>query len=242
MTVVFKLGGSLLMLPGLVDRLRAAISQRSGEKCLIVMGGGTTADVVREWSRIHDLTAENAHWLAVASIDFNGQLLSRLLNWKSVHSRTMAREYWLTETDPLILEMSRFAAEEEAKDESDRTRSMNPLAEKADPADVRVGDGCSSIGIHSMPWKRERLPHNWDVTSDSLAAWTTIQWPADELVLLKSVPTPFGSTAQEASVQQLVDPHFPAVADQVLRIGWCNLRAPTVYIEHWLPNHHVKNG
>ena len=177
MTVVFKLGGSLLNLPGLADKLRPVLAQRSDRECLIVPGGGTTTDVVREWSRVHSLGEETAHWLAVSSLELNRQFLQNIFGWNCVNSRTSALDFWGKELSPLLLDMSGFLRAEEAGD-------------------------CVPV------------PHNWTVSSDSLAAWTAIRWPAEELVLLKSVPVPRGLTADEASCAGFVDSYFPQIARQ----------------------------
>ena len=197
MTVVFKLGGSLLTLPGLEDKLRFVVSQRPGERCLILVGGGASTDVVREWSRTHHLSDETSHWLAISSLDLNRQLLESLLPWRPISTRADAESLWSERRSPLLLDVAQFSKREEA-------------------------DGC------------EPLPHNWDVTSDSLAAWAAVRWPADEFILLKSVPTPHGLTSLEASRRELVDPYFPQLSKGLPRILWCNLRASKIEIEPWL--------
>jgi 5-(aminomethyl)-3-furanmethanol phosphate kinase len=53
---------------------------------------------------------------------------------------------------------------------------------------------------------------NWQVTSDSLAAWLARRLEAAHLVLVKSVPTP-PATAAELAALGLVDPAFPAYAE-----------------------------
>jgi 5-(aminomethyl)-3-furanmethanol phosphate kinase len=77
-------------------------------------------------------------------------------------------------------------------------------------------------------------PHVWDVTSDTLAAWTAIRWPADELVLLKSVPCPVGRTAVEAVQAGLVDAYFPGYAGRLPRVSWCCLRDDEPRVVPWL--------
>ena len=196
MTVVFKLGGSLLSLAGLANQLHLAMNQRRGEKCLVLTGGGATTDVVRDWSQTHQLTEEVAHWLAISSLDLNRQLLSALLSWKTVATRSQAADYWNREASPLLLDFGRFVREEEQT-------SVLPL------------------------------PHHWDVTSDSLAAWTARSWPAVELVLLKSISLPQPLTLHEAAHAGYVDPYFPHVATGLQKISWCNLRGSTVTIEPW---------
>jgi aspartokinase-like uncharacterized kinase len=50
-------------------------------------------------------------------------------------------------------------------------------------------------------WLRrsDPLPHSWDVTSDSIAAWVAGEVGAERLVLAK---------AAKADLSALVDPHF----------------------------------
>jgi aspartokinase-like uncharacterized kinase len=71
------------------------------------------------------------------------------------------------------------------------------------------------------------LPHSWNVTSDSLAAWIAQHWPADELMLLKSRPLPANLDLTGAARQGLVDAHFPVAARNLERLGWCDLRGGT---------------
>ena len=199
MTVVFKLGGSLLAMPSLAEKLQIALDQCPDKHRLIVIGGGASADVVREWNRIHQLSDETAHWLAIASTDLNRQFLETLLSFRSVRDRDEAIRLWSINSSPLLLDCRRFLRDEEAK-------------------------------------SGEPLPHNWDVTSDSIAGWTALRWPADELVLLKSVPTPVNMTDLAASDQDFVDPYFPQITKDLPKISWCNLRATQIVIEPWLSN------
>lgn len=58
------------------------------------------------------------------------------------------------------------------------------------------------------------LPHAWDVTSDSVAARAAVVGSAAQLILLKSVGLPPGTSWPEAAARGWVDPYFPtAVAD-----------------------------
>lgn len=196
MTVVIKLGGSLLELDGLAARLQAVIDRLRGQRCLIVPGGGGMADRVRDWSRIHQLQDEMAHWLAIRCIDLNGQLVRDLLGCEVAHSRETAETLWNCGHSTLVLNMTQFLTSEEAV--------------------------C------------RELSHDWNVTSDSLAAWTAIRWPASELILLKSIPVPRGMSAHDASDQEWVDPYFPRLAGRIDRIQWCNLRSSDSDLEKWL--------
>jgi aspartokinase-like uncharacterized kinase len=70
-----------------------------------------------------------------------------------------------------------------------------------------------------------QLPHNWDVTSDSIAAWVTAAWPADELVLLKSTDLGDSISFETASADCHLDRYFPVAAAGLRRVWWVNLRA-----------------
>lgn len=74
----------------------------------------------------------------------------------------------------------------------------------------------------------QRLPHTWDVTSDSLAAWVAQHWPAERLILLKSADLPVEQThaPEQLAKQNLIDPFFAQVASSIPRIEWLNLRGP----------------
>lgn len=69
------------------------------------------------------------------------------------------------------------------------------------------------------------LPHTWQVTTDSIAAWIAHLLNARELLLAKSVDLPTGCTLPEAARQGLVDDHFPNLARGLPRISWVNLRS-----------------
>jgi 5-(aminomethyl)-3-furanmethanol phosphate kinase len=80
----------------------------------------------------------------------------------------------------------------------------------------------------------DALPHSWDVTSDSIAAWIASHWSADELVLLKSTPLAPGVSLTLAQRRELVDVHFPRIAPHVPRISWCAMLDDEPSIQPWL--------
>lgn len=126
--LVVKLGGSLhAHVPALVPILRS-----SPRPLLIVPGGGTYADAVREAG----LDDETSHWKAIEAMDTYGKFIA---------------SFGLPVTDTL-----------------------------ATPDHTSI--------LLSFPCMRQYdpLPHSWDVTSDTIAAWvaSTLQ---GELLLLKSV-------------------------------------------------------
>jgi len=68
------------------------------------------------------------------------------------------------------------------------------------------------------------LPRRWRVTSDSVAARMASTLEAREVVLLKSISVPAGTTVEEAARQGFVDPHFPVAAPTGVRVVVVNLR------------------
>jgi len=73
LSTIVKLGGSLLDLPGLADRVSAAIE----DVCypILVTGGGAAAERVRAWHRAGWLNDVEAHWHAIAAMSHNASTL-----------------------------------------------------------------------------------------------------------------------------------------------------------------------
>lgn len=184
--VAYKLGGSLLDLPDLADRLRQQWQARPDTSPLLIVGGGAAADVVREWDRTFQLGEEAAHWLAIDSLDLSAGLLSRLLP-----------ELQLV-----------------------RNRKQMELAHAAGRPALLCVD-CFVKWLETQP---TRLPHRWDVTTDSIAAAVAVAWEARELVLLKSCDVSGQPSLHELAAQGMVDPYFPSAAHGLSRISWGNLR------------------
>lgn len=205
-TIVYKLGGSLLDLPEVPERLHALLNQpfpffamhvAKKNKRLVVVGGGPLADAVRQWDRTHGLGDELAHRLGIQSMSFNAQLVAAILqDAQLVTSRAEASDVW-GQGRVAVLRVAEFVEAEERQ-------------------------------------SHDILPRSWDVTSDSVAAYVAHQWPADGLVLLKSISVPSECDAASASSRGLVDAHFPLLAGRIPIVGWTNLRSEKPTIEHWL--------
>ncbi|ODA29776.1 hypothetical protein A6X21_07265 [Planctopirus hydrillae] len=80
----------------------------------------------------------------------------------------------------------------------------------------------------------EPLPHHWDVTSDSIAAWFACRWQARYLLLCKSIPVPDKVPVLEASRSGIVDPYFPGLAGYIPQIDWCYARQLPCHSTPWL--------
>ena len=152
--VVFKIGGSLLDWPEWPAQVLELLRKRSDYASLLVIGGGKTADIVREWDTLHELGEEQSHWLALEALQLNEQLALRLLP----ESR---------------LVRSRIQFEAAISDRKIAVLCANCFARWAE--------------TQPAPFP---LPHHWEVTSDSIAAAVAAAWKADELVFVKSSPSP----------------------------------------------------
>lgn len=76
---VIKVGGSLLDLAELVPRLCGWLADQTPAHELILAGGGTLADGVRQLDRLHRLGERDAHWLCIEAMAINARALHKLL-------------------------------------------------------------------------------------------------------------------------------------------------------------------
>lgn len=76
---IVKVGGSLLGLPDLAERLQRWLGQQSPAINVLLAGGGPLADEIRRWDEQFRLGQETSHWLCVDVLDVTAQLLKALL-------------------------------------------------------------------------------------------------------------------------------------------------------------------
>ena len=77
--VVVKVGGSLLSLSGLAERLQRLFAATDASKVLVVPGGGKVTGFVRDWDRVHTLATDVSHQLAIDSLGLTARLLASVL-------------------------------------------------------------------------------------------------------------------------------------------------------------------
>ena len=75
---ILKLGGSLLSLPDVADRLISFVDQHQVANPAVVVGGGDAANLVRDWAQRFELSDSAAHDLALKAMTLNSELLSHL--------------------------------------------------------------------------------------------------------------------------------------------------------------------
>ncbi len=78
---IVKVGGSLYTLPDLAERLRGWLTANvpADGAAVLVPGGGSLADVVRDLDARHGLGEERAHFLALRVLSLNAHFLACLL-------------------------------------------------------------------------------------------------------------------------------------------------------------------
>jgi 5-(aminomethyl)-3-furanmethanol phosphate kinase len=89
---------------------------------------------------------------------------------------------------------------------------------------VLVFDTRKLLGEREATLNAPALPHDWTVTSDSIAAWLAELLKAEELVLLKSADRPPGGL-RELAAAGYVDAFFPQAAVSVGAVRFVNLRS-----------------
>ncbi len=102
-----------------------------------------------------------------------------------------------------------------------------------DRGDVPVVDAQRWLQRHD-PDSTIPLPHDWSVTSDSIAAWIGLQLQAARLQLVKSIDVPAVALEQAAAAGD-VDAAFPGFAARLPRIDWVNLREEPLSLRQWRP-------
>lgn len=76
---VLKLGGSLLDLPDLNERLQRWLAEDQALVNLIVVGGGEIVEAVRAMERVHKLDHAFVHWLCVDLLGHTLQIATQVL-------------------------------------------------------------------------------------------------------------------------------------------------------------------
>ena len=101
-SAVIKIGGSLLDLPDLADRLQGFLGDFSRPYPIAVCGGGRIVDVCRDWDRQHQLGEEPSHWLALEALSVTASFLERVVPlFSHVRSPTEFAPLWRRRRVPL---------------------------------------------------------------------------------------------------------------------------------------------
>lgn len=112
--VVVKLGGSLLALPDLAERVQTVLKLLDPHKVLIIVGGGAAADEIRQLEECCGLTATQAHWDSIAAMTFNAEIVSRSCGRLPVVSNRIDAEMAWQHHEGALLNAAAFLRTEQA--------------------------------------------------------------------------------------------------------------------------------
>jgi aspartokinase-like uncharacterized kinase len=76
---VVKIGGSLFARADLADRLRGWLARQPPSPKILIAGGGSLVEAIRERDRTAPLDATTAHWLCIDQMSVMARILSDLL-------------------------------------------------------------------------------------------------------------------------------------------------------------------
>jgi 5-(aminomethyl)-3-furanmethanol phosphate kinase len=165
---VIKLGGSLFASPQLKDWL-SAISEHGKGRVVVVSGGGSFADAVRDAQRKIGFDDVAAHRMAMLAMEQSAVMLADL--------------------------------------QADFVTAKNKNEIEAAQKNRKIPIWMPT----EMALAATDIPANWDMTSDSLAAWLAAELPANGLLIVKSCDISnsrdISTLAKNAIVDRLL-PHF----------------------------------
>jgi aspartokinase-like uncharacterized kinase len=205
---VVKVGGSLLgesRLPQLVANWHARQPVATN---VLLAGGGSLVDAVRQLDRAHALGEERSHWLAVRAMSVSAALLADLL--------------------PCALLVQRF----------DKLVELLADDGSIPEGRLIVFDSWQFLREVEPGTPGTRLPHHWQATSDSIAARLAAAIAhggrrLHELVLLKSTLPARGATLAEAMAAAVVDGCFQQQAAGLPCVRLVNLRSESFEDQSW---------
>lgn len=195
--VLVKVGGSLLTLPDLAERLQALFTALEADQILVICGGGQAADAVRNWDRIHGLSDQASHWLAIDSLAVTASLLVEVLPRAALaRSRQVADSMGSAGTVAVLV--------------------PRPILEELDDAThqrLPVGWDCTSDSIAA--W----IATQWDV--ESLVLAKSVDVPVTHGTAADGIAAEGTMTESDCPP---VDPCFHEIVTGLADVYWCNVR------------------
>ena len=114
---VIKLGGSLLDWPELPGRFRRWLAAQEAASNVLIVGGGPIVESLRSIDRVHRLSIEATHWLAIEAMSLTAQLASEL--WPEARLIRGLDQFESSPNSPLqILDVEPLLRAEQGSDEA----------------------------------------------------------------------------------------------------------------------------
>jgi aspartokinase-like uncharacterized kinase len=191
-------------------------------KTIIYKVGGSLLDLPELASRLRAVIEQNSDSRPLLVLG-GGRMADVVREWDRIHHLDQESSHWLA-VDAMGLNESLL---HNLLPESGIVATRQETRSVWDSSGIPILSASEFLRAEEFS-SRIPLLHTWEVTSDSIAAWIALQWPADGLALLKSVPQPddFNSIVEGASFEtNSVDPCFPRLASNLPSIEWINFRA-----------------
>src|ERR1700730_16540748 len=166
---VVKLGGSLLTAADWPDAFRHWLAIQPAMRTVLIVGGGSVADAVREGDPAHRLDPSDAHWLAIDAMSLTARLAARLLPEAAWTDDWCTLNAGWPELDVGVPPLGGC-----------------PPAKAGTPTTLLIFDPRQFLKQLEPTPGGTPLPHSWGATSDSIAARIADLLGSEELVLLKS--------------------------------------------------------
>ncbi len=215
--IVVKVGGSLYDHPALGPGLRQFVESLGPVDVLLVPGGGSVADAVRELDRVHGLGEEAAHWTALRALSATAAFLERIAEEPTPNPSLKGGEQDIRNAGAPGRSQEAYRAFTPSLKGGGwgvGCLSSSPLPSGRGAGGV--GSSCRVLDCFAFAQEDEvrpgALPHTWSVTTDSIAARAALVFRAERLVLLKSTDVPAGTSWDTAAANGWVDAHFPQIA------------------------------
>lgn len=187
-------------------------------KTVIIKVGGSLLDLPDLAARLDSLLArlEDRQPLLVCG---GGQAADLVRSWDQKHGLGETTAHWLAIQSLRLNEQLLCELLPE-------TRIVSSHAEAADTWKAyQIPILCSETYLRrTLSSQIAPLPASWDVTSDSISAWVSITWPAEELILLKSADLPQDMSLSDLALMGFVDRYLPTLSELLPNLRWCNLR------------------
>jgi 5-(aminomethyl)-3-furanmethanol phosphate kinase len=150
--IVVKVGGSLLDMPDLADRLRGFLESLRTPRLILVVGGGPAADLVRQRDRDENFDDDKSHWLAVRAMSFNSFLVEALVSQSIVVSSVaQCRVAWSDGHIP-ILDPHTFLVADEASGAAALPHRWTVTSDTIAARIARVSSADELVLLKSVSW------------------------------------------------------------------------------------------
>jgi aspartokinase-like uncharacterized kinase len=188
---MIKLGGSLMSLPDMPDRVRDYLARQSQpQPRVLLVGGGQAADAVRFFDRHRGLEETTAHWLAIRGMNFHAHLLAAVMpESRLAGSPAACRAAWEARRLPLIEPLPWLERDEEC--------GRGVPHRWAFTSDSIAAHLANQLGAGRLTLLKSTLP-----------AQTTLQGAAEQGVVDACLPTAAGELPVE--LVNLRNPDSPA--------------------------------